>query len=64
VRFPPASLTLGRWDQARSRAEMCLRVMDRYSAVENNIAGKRTQMLTFIEHYLAKDDQELLQWIS
>jgi hypothetical protein len=49
--------------EARSRAETRKDVLKAYFAVDNNVPGKRRQMLTFIKRNLAKGDPELQQWV-
>lgn len=48
----------------RSRAEIRRDVLKLYFSVDNDVAGKRAQMVTFMRAVLAPDDPRLEQWLD
>jgi hypothetical protein len=48
----------------RSRAEVRTEVLKIYFGVENEVVGKRAQLLTFVDTVLARDDPELAVWVK
>ena len=47
----------------RSRAEIRKDVLMEYFAVDNQQAGKRDQVLRFVQAFLADDDPKLAEWV-
>lgn len=50
--------------QERTKAEIRKEVLSQYFEVENNMAGKRLQILEFTEDFLADDDEALHAWLT
>lgn len=50
--------------KARSQAEIRKEVLKTYFSIDNNVLGKRKQVLTFIRSTLSNDDPELAAWLN
>lgn len=48
----------------RNRADMRKDVLSQYFSIDNENAGKRAQVLRFVEAFLADDDPQLQSWVQ